>query len=149
MSRIHKGDTSLKRAVRGFLLVAALAAVAGAFVTSEAHAEEQLLSWEGPTHCTNGAAVGEEGCPAVTEYDLYCTGEGSGGTYTLAWTKPAPAQTDIRDYAPGDYWCVITAANAEGDSDWSGEVFFHSAIADAVPNAPINLSARPAADESG
>lgn len=147
----RKGDETLLRVIRFFMaFCAGLALAVGlALATADAaHAEEPLLSWDGPTACTNGAAVGTEGGPALTEYDRYCTGSGSGGTDTLAWTQQAPAQTDIRDDAPGDDWCVITASNAEGESDWSAEVFFHSAIADAVPNAPINLTARPA-DDSG
>lgn len=99
--------------------------------------QDRVFSWQLPTQCTDGSAIGSPGCPALTAINLYCD---NGQSYTAGGadtTLTAPAA----DFPPGAYTCFATAASGAEESAASNNVLF--TVTFAVPAAPSGLTVGP------
>jgi hypothetical protein len=137
----------MRLAVILFCLLLALALEARA-------ATEVTLRWVAPTQCTNGDELGATAlCPALTRYALSCGSE-PGGPYEWLWGTDASNTSDTREYADGEFYCVLRARNSaeanSGFSDYSNEIHFSTTTpppSESTPNPPTSITIEVAASQ--
>lgn len=167
----RKGSESLGKTLAGSLLLGlVLFACFWIAADNAGAAEQKRTNWTPPTHCDDDRAElpipsvvtiqdsegndVELGCTDLERYRLQCSVDDAGPPYDdLEWFIDAPATSDLREYAPGDYFCRLSVSNlgkdnAEQFSRWSEELFFSISLPrlEIPPNPPTGITVESVTD---
>lgn len=104
-------------------------------IVPAASAVPVTLNWTAPATCTNGAAIGTDSCPAITQYKVYCASTAA-GVPTATPTARGTALTCTWEVVTSQtIHCGVTASNSAGESAMSN-IAVKTITVPVMPNTP-------------